>query len=89
MLQKILSVILFEYDDYLLLYLVFGFWLYLMIDCVIFVVLFVMFVVFGYQYVGGQIVKELFDILGVVVEIVVLLLLSIMYGFVMFVVYKQ
>ncbi|KVO77426.1 hypothetical protein WL61_00745 [Burkholderia ubonensis] len=62
---------------------VFGFWLYLMTDCVIFAALFATFAVLGNQYAGGPTAKDLFDIPGVAVETAALLLSSITYGFAM------
>ena len=62
---------------------VFGFWLYLMTDCVIFASLFATFAVLGNQYAGGPGAKDLFDVPGVALETAVLLLSSITYGFAM------
>jgi len=62
---------------------VFGFWLYLMTDCVIFGSLFAVFAVMRNQFAGGPTAKELFDIPGVGVETALLLLSSITYGFAM------
>ena len=62
---------------------VFGFWLYLMTDCVIFASLFATFAVLGKQFAGGPTAKDLFDIPGVALETAALLLSSITYGFAM------
>src|ERR1700716_1613976 len=62
---------------------VFGFWLYLMTDCVIFAALFAVFAVMSHQFAGGPTGKDLFDIPGVALETGVLLLSSITYGFAM------
>ena len=62
---------------------VFGFWAYLMTDCVLFAALFATFGVLGHQYAGGPTGKDLFDIPGVALETAVLLLSSITYGFAM------
>jgi cytochrome o ubiquinol oxidase subunit 3 len=62
---------------------VFGFWVYLMTDCVLFAALFATFGVLGHQFAGGPTGKDLFDIPGVAVETAVLLLSSITYGFAM------
>ncbi|RQR33801.1 cytochrome o ubiquinol oxidase subunit III [Burkholderia sp. Bp9143] len=62
---------------------VFGFWLYLMTDCVIFASLFATFAVLGNQFAGGPTAKDLFDIPGVALETAALLLSSITYGFAM------
>ncbi|CAG4889271.1 cytochrome o ubiquinol oxidase subunit III [Paraburkholderia gardini] len=62
---------------------VFGFWLYLMTDCVLFASLFAVFAVMAHQFGGGPSGKDLFDIPGVALETAVLLLSSITYGFAM------
>jgi len=62
---------------------VFGFWIYLMTDCVLFAALFATFGVLGHQFAGGPTGKDLFDIPGVALETAVLLLSSITYGFAM------
>ena len=80
MLQKTLSATLLEHDDHPPSHSVFGFWLYLMTDCVIFAALFATFAVLGQQYAGGPTAKDLFDIPGVAVETAALLLSSITYG---------
>jgi cytochrome o ubiquinol oxidase subunit 3 len=62
---------------------VFGFWLYLMTDCIIFAALFAVFAVMAHQFAGGPTGKDLFDIPGVARETTALLLSSITYGFAM------
>jgi cytochrome o ubiquinol oxidase subunit 3 len=62
---------------------VFGFWLYLMTDCILFASLFAVFAVMQHQFAGGPTGKDLFDIPGVAMETAVLLLSSITYGFAM------
>ncbi|AGK49735.1 cytochrome o ubiquinol oxidase, subunit III [Burkholderia thailandensis MSMB121] len=62
---------------------VFGFWLYLMTDCVIFAALFAVFAVMAHQFAGGPTAVDLFDIPGVALETALLLLSSITYGFAM------
>jgi cytochrome o ubiquinol oxidase subunit 3 len=62
---------------------VFGFWLYLMTDCIVFGTLFAVFAVMHNQYAGGPTGKDLFDIHGVALETAALLLSSITYGFAM------
>ncbi|CAN7679104.1 MULTISPECIES: cytochrome o ubiquinol oxidase subunit III [Paraburkholderia] len=62
---------------------VFGFWLYLMTDCVLFASLFAVFAVMAHQFNAGPTGKDLFDIPGVAVETAALLLSSITYGFAM------
>ncbi|MGE8476379.1 MAG: cytochrome o ubiquinol oxidase subunit III [Paraburkholderia hospita] len=61
----------------------FGFWLYLMTDCIIFAALFAVFAVMGHQFAGGPSGKDLFEIPGVALETTMLLLSSITYGFAM------
>ncbi|MGF6602898.1 cytochrome o ubiquinol oxidase subunit 3 [Paraburkholderia sp. GAS448] len=62
---------------------VFGFWLYLMTDCVIFAALFAVFAVMSHEFAGGPSGRDLFEIPGVALETAVLLLSSITYGFAM------
>ncbi|BDC40098.1 cytochrome o ubiquinol oxidase subunit III [Paraburkholderia terrae] len=62
---------------------VFGFWLYLMTDCVLFASLFAVFAVMAHQFNAGPTGKDLFDIPGVAVETAALLFSSITYGFAM------
>ena len=47
---------------------VFGFWVYLMTDCIIFASLFAVFAVMGHQFAGGPTGKDLFEIPGVMLE---------------------
>jgi cytochrome o ubiquinol oxidase subunit 3 len=68
---------------------VFGFWLYLMTDCVLFASLFAVFAVMAHQFAGGPSGKDLFDIPGVALETAVLLLSSITYGFAMLGAHKR
>ena len=44
---------------------VFGFWLYLMTDCIIFAALFAVFAVMSHQFAGGATAKDLFEIIAV------------------------
>ncbi len=60
---------------------VFGFWLYLMTDCIIFATLFAVFAVMSHQFAGGATAKDLFEIKGVEIETAVLLVSSITFGF--------
>lgn len=87
----ILSVVLmlyeYVYEEYYENNIVFGFWLYLMIDCLLFVFFFVIYVVLFMNMVGGVFGKDIFEFNFVVVEIVVLFLSSIIFGFVMICVY--
>ncbi|WP_370677979.1 cytochrome o ubiquinol oxidase subunit III [Pleomorphomonas sp. PLEO] len=61
---------------------VFGFWLYLMSDVVLFAALFAVFAVVGRSYAGGPTGQELFDLGYVLAETGVLLLSSVTFGFV-------
>lgn len=70
-------------DDHAPSHSVFGFWLYLMTDCILFASLFAVFDVLGHQYAGGPSGKDLFDIPGVALETAVLLFSSITFGFAM------
>ncbi|MXV36224.1 cytochrome o ubiquinol oxidase subunit III [Saccharibacter sp. EH611] len=62
---------------------VFGFWVYLMTDCIIFGTLFTVFAVMSHQFAGGPTGKELFDLKNVEIETAILLFSSITYGFAM------
>jgi cytochrome o ubiquinol oxidase subunit 3 len=61
----------------------FGFWLYLMSDCLIFAALFATFGVLGRNYAAGPSGADLFDLRLVAVNTGLLLLSSITYGFAM------
>src|SRR5580704_10163029 len=61
----------------------FGFWLYLMSDCLIFACLFAVYAVLGRSYAGGPTGAELFDLPLVAANTSLLLLSSITYGFAM------
>ncbi|RQH05390.1 cytochrome o ubiquinol oxidase subunit III [Paraburkholderia dinghuensis] len=73
----------FAHDDHPESHSVFGFWIYLMTDLVLFASLFAAFGCFAHQFAGGPTGKDLFDIPGVALETGVLLLSSITYGFAM------
>ena len=60
---------------------VFGFWLYLMTDCIIFGTLFAVFAVLRDQFAGGPTGHEVFELSGVGIETAILLFSSITYGF--------
>jgi len=62
---------------------VFGFWTYLMTDCILFAALFATFACFSQQFAGGPTGRDLFDIPNVALETGLLLLSSITYGFAM------
>jgi cytochrome o ubiquinol oxidase subunit 3 len=61
----------------------FGFWLYLMSDCLVFACLFAAYAVLGRSYAGGPTGGEVFDLPLVAVNTSLLLLSSITYGFAM------
>jgi cytochrome o ubiquinol oxidase subunit III len=61
----------------------FGFWLYLMSDCLVFAVLFGTYAVLGHSYAAGPSGADLFELPLVAVNTGVLLLSSITYGFAM------
>jgi cytochrome o ubiquinol oxidase subunit 3 len=61
---------------------VFGFWLYLMSDVVLFATLFAVYAVVCRSYAGGPTGRELFDLTYVAIETAVLLLSSVAFGFV-------
>jgi cytochrome o ubiquinol oxidase subunit 3 len=85
MLQKTHTATLahFAHDDHPESHSVFGFWIYLMTDCILFAALFATFGCFAHQFAGGPTGRDLFDIPGVALETGVLLLSSITYGFAM------
>ncbi|PYD62392.1 cytochrome o ubiquinol oxidase subunit III [Gluconacetobacter entanii] len=60
---------------------VFGFWLYLMTDCIIFGTLFAVFAALRTQFNGGPNGHEVFELSGVGIETAILLFSSITYGF--------
>jgi len=62
---------------------VFGFWVYLMSDCILFACLFAAFAVLRGEVAGGPSGKELFELDYVLVETFILLFSSITYGFAM------
>ena len=62
---------------------VFGFWLYLMTDCVVFAALFAVFAVLRGEWDGGPGPKDLFELPPVAIETAILLFSSITYGFAM------
>jgi len=62
---------------------IFGFWLYLMSDCILFACLFAAYAVLRGEVAGGPSGKELFELNFVLVETFILLFSSITYGFAM------
>lgn len=67
---------------------VFGFWIYLMTDCILFASIFAGFAVLSTAYAGGPTPKELFDLNLVLVETFALLFSSITYGMAMLAMYR-
>jgi cytochrome o ubiquinol oxidase subunit 3 len=61
----------------------FGFWMYLMSDCLIFAVLFAAFGVLGSSYAGGPSPREIFELPLVALNTTLLLVSSITYGLAM------
>lgn len=59
---------------------VFGFWIYIMTDCVLFGTLFATFAVLGHNYAGGPTPKDIFEIPFVLIETFVLLASSFAIG---------
>ncbi len=68
---------------------VFGFWMYLMTDCVLFATLFAAFAVGRHQYAGGPTGQDIFSLRYVAVETFLLLVSSCTYGFAMLAVFKH
>lgn len=68
---------------------VFGFWLYLMSDLILFSILFATYAVLGRNYADGPTGKILFDLPYVFIETMVLLLSSVTYGFVVLAMQKD
>lgn len=62
---------------------VFGFWIYILSDCILFASVFATFAVVSHNFAGGPTGKELFDLNGVLLETFCLLVSSITYGFAM------
>ena len=67
---------------------VFGFWLYLMTDCILFATIFAGFVVLRDNVAGGPSGHDIFELPYVLVETFFLLFSSITYGFAMLAMYK-
>ncbi|MEJ2164727.1 MAG: cytochrome o ubiquinol oxidase subunit III [Desulfobacterales bacterium] len=68
---------------------IFGFWLYLMTDLVLFAAIFATFAVVGRNYAGGPTGKELFDLRYLFVETMFLLCSSAAYGLVVLAMQKD
>ena len=67
---------------------VFGFWLYLMTDCVLFATLFAGYAVLHEQFAGGVTGRDIFDLKDVGIETAFLLFSSVTYGFAMLAAHK-
>jgi cytochrome o ubiquinol oxidase subunit 3 len=61
----------------------FGFWIYIMSDCILFAVLFATFVVLSHNYAGGPTGRDLFHLPYTLGETMFLLASSVTYGFAM------
>ena len=68
---------------------VFGFWLYLMTDCILFSTLFAAFAIGRHQYAGGPTGHDIFNLRYVGVETFLLLVSSCTYGFAMLGAFKH
>lgn len=60
---------------------VYGFWLYIMSDCILFAAIFATFAVMSHNYAGGPTGRDLFDLPYVFGETLFLLCSSVTYGF--------
>ncbi len=67
----------------------FGFWVYLMTDCILFASLFATYAVMRHNYAGGPDGKELFDLRYVFIETMLLLFSSFSNGFAMLSVHRR
>ena len=61
----------------------FGFWMYLMSDCIVFGCLFTSYAVLRNQFAGGPTSKEMFELGRVAIETALLLTSSLTFGFAM------
>ncbi len=68
---------------------VFGFWLYLMTDCILFATVFAAFAVARHQFAGGPAGRDIFDLKYVAVETCLLLVSSCTYGFAMLAAFRH
>lgn len=67
----------------------FGFWMYLMSDCIIFGCLFASYAVLRNQFAGGPTSKEMFELGNVAIETALLLTSSLTFGFAMLQAYRN
>jgi len=68
---------------------VFGFWIYIMTDCILFATLFAVYGALGRHFYGGPTGKDIFNLPYVLVETFCLLISSVTYGMAMLALYKQ
>ena len=66
----------------------FGFWIYVMSDCILFASLFATYAVLGHNYSGGPTGQQLFDLTGVMEETACLLISSFTYGLAVLAMYR-
>lgn len=67
---------------------IFGFWIYLMTDCILFASIFATFAVLSNSFAGGPTGKELFELPYVLGETMLLLVSSLTYGFAVLAMHK-
>ncbi|EST16602.1 cytochrome o ubiquinol oxidase, subunit III [Pseudomonas putida S610] len=67
----------------------FGFWVYLMTDCILFATLFATYAVLGQSVAGGPSAADIFELPYVLMETFLLLLSSITYGYAMLANHRQ
>jgi len=68
---------------------VFGFWIYIMTDCILFSCLFATYAVLGRSFAGGPTGKDIFDLSYVLTETFCLLISSVTYGLAMLAFHKH
>lgn len=68
---------------------IFGFWIYLMSDCILFASIFATYAVLSTSFAGGPTGHEIFELPYVLVETFCLLFSSVTYGFAMLAMYKD
>ncbi len=67
---------------------VFGFWIYLMSDCILFATIFATYAVLSTSFAGGPTGKDIFELPYVLAETFCLLISSVTYGFAMLAMHK-
>ena len=67
---------------------VFGFWIYLMSDCILFATIFATYAVLSTSFAGGPTSKDIFELPYVLAETFCLLISSVTYGFAMLAMHK-